>query len=324
MELKKEKEFKKIAILTSGGDAPGMNAVIRTFFLTAKEKYKIYGIKDGFLGLYKNQIEELLEKNFPNRILNVSGTFLGTSRFKEFKTNEEIRKKCFQNLKQKDIETLIVIGGNGSYKGAFVLSKLGLKCIVIPATIDNDINYNDFTIGFSTAVNNITQTIEKLRDTSISHNRCSIIEVMGRNKGDLALYGGIAKGVDIIITPEFPISEEEILEKVKLLYNSKKRHVIIILTENIFNIFKLAKKIQTYTKFETRSQVLGYIQRGGNPTAEDLFLSSQMGNYAFVLLEREIYNVGVSLYKGNLCFFKLKKIIKKKIIQNPLIKFIKN
>ncbi|WCA22511.1 ATP-dependent 6-phosphofructokinase [Candidatus Phytoplasma oryzae] len=322
--MKLEIKHEKIAILTSGGDAPGMNAVIRTIFLTAKNQYKIYSIKNGFLGLYNDEIEELIEKKFPQRILNISGTFLGTSRFIEFKTKEEVRKKCFYNLKKKDIEKLIIIGGNGSYKGAMMLSQLGLKCICIPATIDNDINYNDLSIGFSTAVNNITKAIEQLRDTSISHHRCTIIEVMGRKQGDLALYSGIAKGVDIIVTPENFISKEKILDKVKFLYESKKRHVIIVVTENIFNIFSLANEIEKYSKFETRAQVLGYIQRGGHPTAEDLFLASQMGNYSVCLLEKNIFNGAVSFYKGDLCFFNFEKIINKKIIQNPLIKFIKN
>ncbi|KAB8122093.1 MAG: 6-phosphofructokinase [Candidatus Phytoplasma cynodontis] len=322
MELKEK--YEKVAILTSGGDSPGMNAVIRTFFLTAKKKYKIYSIKDGFLGLYNNKIEELLEKNFPERILNISGTFLGTSRFLEFKKKEEIRKKCLYNLKSQNIEKVVIVGGNGSYQGAMSLQKLGLKCICIPATIDNDINYSDFTIGFSTAVNNIAIAIEKLRDTSISHKRCTIVEVMGRKKGDLALYGGIAKGANIIITPEKLMKENEIIEKVKFFYESGERHVIIVITENILNISLLAKKIEKYSKFETRAQILGYTQRGGHPTAEDLFLASQMGHYAVYLLEQNIYNVGVSLYKGELCSFKLEKIIMKNIIQNNFIKFIKN
>ncbi|KXT29444.1 phosphofructokinase family protein [Candidatus Phytoplasma oryzae] len=322
--MKLEKKYEKIAILTSGGDAPGMNSVIRTVFLTSQKKnYKVYSIKDGFLGLYKNKIEEMTEKSFPSRILNISGTFLGTSRFIEFKTDKNIRQKCIQNLKQKNIETLIVVGGNGSYQGTLLLSRLGLKCIGIPATIDNDINYNDFTIGFSTAVNNITDAIDKIRDTSISHHRCTIIEVMGRITGDLALYGGIAKGVDIIITPQNIIPKKKILEKTKVLYNSQKRHLIIIITENILNIVNLAQEIEKYSGFETRVQVLGHIQRGGNPTAEDLFLSSQMGYYAVNLLSKGIYNVGVSFYKGDLCFFTLEKILEPKIIKNPLINLIK-
>ncbi|MDO8167900.1 ATP-dependent 6-phosphofructokinase [Candidatus Phytoplasma melaleucae] len=292
----KKKEANNIAILTSGGDAPGMNAAIRAVFLTAFNKgFTVYGIKDGYLGLYRNQIELLTQKHF-ERVMNLSGTLLGTSRFVVFKEDENIRQICVDNLKKMNITKIIIIGGDGSYRGAIELTKLGIQCIGIPATIDNDIKDTDFTIGFSTALNNIVLAIEKLRDTSISHNRCSIIEVMGKYTGDLALYGGIATGADLIITHENILDKQRLLDKIKYFYNTNKRHLIIVITEHIFNVYQLAQEIEKYSGFESRAQILGHLQRGGTPTAEDLILASKMGNYAVNLLEQNIFNCAIGVH----------------------------
>jgi len=217
------KSNKKIAVLTSGGDAPGMNNAIRAVVLSGiKNNFEVYGVKDGYLGLYNNQIDILNVDNLDPRIVNTGGTFLGTSRFKEFAIDLVVRQRCAKNLKDRNIDKLIVIGGNGSYHGAMKLEELEIKCVGIPATIDNDIQGTDFTIGFSTAVNNIFNTIGQLRDTSLSHCRCSIIEVMGRKKGSLALYSGIAAGADLIITQENFIEKKIILDKVKKMKKEKK------------------------------------------------------------------------------------------------------
>lgn len=318
-----EKKLQKIAVLTSGGDAPGMNAAIRSVVLAgAKNGFKVYGVKDGYLGLFNNKIELLDEHALP-RIINVAGTFLGTARFIPFKEDENVRKQCAQNLKNLGIEKLIVIGGDGSYQGALKLSNLGIQCVGIPATIDNDMNYTDFSIGFSTALNNIREAIEKLRDTSISHNRCIIIEVMGRHKGDLALYGGIATGADLIITRENPIEKQFIFEKAKALFEAKQRSVIIVFTEHILDIHILAKELETYIGFETRAQILGHIQRGGAPTAEDLVLASRMSYYAVELLAKDVHKCGIVI-SG----FDLNYVDFETILFNPnnrdLLKIFKN
>ncbi|MFB0638115.1 ATP-dependent 6-phosphofructokinase [Candidatus Phytoplasma solani] len=293
--MKNKKEIKKIAVLTSGGDAPGMNAAIRAVVLEGnKQGFEVYGVKDGYLGLYKNEIQ-LLEPNSLPRIINISGTFLGTARFIAFQQDLSIRQQCANNLKKLGIEKLVVIGGDGSYRGAMRLEEIGIKCVGLPATIDNDINETDFTIGFSTALSNVVDAIEKLRDTSISHRRCSIIEVMGRHKGDLALYGGVAAGVDLIITPENFLDKQKIFDKIKELNEKKQRHAIVVVTEHLFDVFSLAKEVELNSGFETRAQILGHIQRGGKPTAEDLVLAARMGSFAVQLLQKNISNCGVCL-----------------------------
>ncbi|MEZ0180147.1 ATP-dependent 6-phosphofructokinase ['Camptotheca acuminata' phytoplasma] len=306
--MEKRVENKKIAVLTSGGDSPGMNSAIQAIFLSAKKQnYTVYGVKDGYLGLYNNQIE-ILHIDDCSRVINTSGTFLGTARSLSFKNETTIRQQCAQNLKNLGIHQLIVIGGDGSYHGAMKLEELGIQCIGLPATIDNDINKTDFTIGFSTSVNNVLDAIEKLRDTSLSHNRCTIIEVMGRYRGDLALYGGLAAGVDLIVTKENNINKQFILDKVKKLKEQNKRHVIIVITENIFNVHELAKEVESFSGFETRAQVLGHIQRGGIPTVEDRVLATRMGHYAIQLLNQNIHNCGISLRKQKMTHFHFEDI----------------
>ncbi|MDV3198050.1 MAG: ATP-dependent 6-phosphofructokinase [Vigna little leaf phytoplasma] len=288
----------KIAVLTSGGDAPGMNAALHTIIsIGVKYQYEVYVVKNGYQGLYQDQFQQINPIDLP-RILNIAGTFIGTSRFLPFQYEENIRQKCFQNLKKRNINFLIVIGGDGSYRGAQILTNLGIPCIGIPATIDNDINETDITLGFSTAVNTIVTSIEKLRDTSISHRRCTIVEVMGRNKGDLALYGGIATKADLIITPENFVDANTLIAYIQKFYKIKNQHAIIVVTERLFDIYALAKKIEKEIGFETRAQILGYLQRGGNPTAEDLLLAIRMGTYAILCRQKQNMTGGISL-KGN-------------------------
>ncbi|TVY12187.1 ATP-dependent 6-phosphofructokinase [Candidatus Phytoplasma pini] len=314
------KSNKKIAVLTSGGDAPGMNNAIRAVVLSGiKNNFEIYGVKDGYLGLYENKIDILNVDKFDPRIVNTGGTCLGTSRFKKFATNLIVRQKCAENLKDKNIDKLIIIGGNGSYHGAMKLEELGIKCIGIPATIDNDIQGTDFTIGFSTAVNNILNTIGKLRDTSLSHCRCSILEVMGRNKGSLALYSGIAAGVDLIVTQENLIEKKIILDKVKKMKEENKRYVIIVITEHILEVNFLAKEIENYSGFETRGQILGHSQRGGSPTLEDCILATRMGVYAVELLKKDIHNCGVSLQKQEITHLNFENIFNSLFVKDKIL-----
>ncbi|WP_261816165.1 6-phosphofructokinase [Vibrio gallicus] len=275
--------IKKIGVLTSGGDAPGMNAAVRGVVRTALSKgLEVYGVHDGYLGLYEDRIEKLGRSSVSD-VINKGGTFLGSARFPEFK-DEAVRQKAIENLNKHGIEALVVIGGDGSYMGAKKLTEMGYPCIGLPGTIDNDIAGTDYTIGYLTALNTVIDAIDRLRDTSSSHQRISIVEIMGRHCGDLALMSAIAGGCEYIITPERSWSKEDLIQAIEEGIEKGKKHAIIALTELMFDANELAKDIETATGRETRATVLGHIQRGGRPTAFDRVLASRMGNYAVHLL----------------------------------------
>ncbi|WCE29529.1 6-phosphofructokinase [Vibrio sp. SCSIO 43137] len=275
--------IKKIGVLTSGGDAPGMNAAVRGVVRTALSSgVEVYGVYDGYLGLYEDRIEKL-DRSSVSDVINRGGTFLGSARFPEFK-DEKIREKAIENLNKHGIEALVVIGGDGSYMGAKKLTEMGYPCIGLPGTIDNDIAGTDYTIGYLTALNTVIDAIDRLRDTSSSHQRISIVEIMGRHCGDLTLMSSIAGGCEYIITPERPWSKEELIESLQNGIAKGKKHAIITLTELMMDANELAKDIEKATGRETRATVLGHIQRGGRPTAFDRVLASRMGNYAVHLL----------------------------------------
>ncbi len=269
----------KVAILTSGGDAPGMNACIRAVVRAALiVDYSVYVVRNGFKGLYEDNIEQV-QRNFVSEIINRGGTIIGTARLPQF-VNKEVQTVAAQNLKKRGIDNLVVIGGDGSYRGALALVDFGIKPICIPGTIDNDITSTDFTIGFDTALNTVVEAIDKLRDTSSSHQRCSIIEVMGRHCGDLAVHAGIASGAELILSSERVMSKEMILDE---LVNAKvggKHHEIVVVSERLFDVYRLAQEIEEKVGMETRATVLGHIQRGGKPSAGDRVLASRMGAYA--------------------------------------------
>lgn len=268
--------MKKIAVLTSGGDAPAMNAAIRAVVRTClNKKVEPYVVYDGYKGLVEGNIKKV-DRRFVSEVLNRGGTIIGTARLKEF-TEMEVKKKAINNLKELGIEGLVVIGGDGSFRGANELCKLGLKCICIAGTIDNDVNAEGYTIGFDTALNTIVEAVDKIRDTSSSHHRCSIVEVMGRHCGDLALYGSIACGADILIDPNTEFDEEKMYKEIIRMKEEGRRHVLIMVSENILNCSELAKKVEANTGFETRANVLGHFQRGGTPTAMDRFRASVLG-----------------------------------------------
>ena len=267
--------IKRIGILTSGGDAPGMNAAIRAVTRAAIHMgLEVYGIHDGYLGMYEGRIERLYRKSVSEK-MGSGGTFLGTARLKDFH-KLEIREVAKSNLEQYEIDAIIAIGGDGTYRGALALSQMGVPCVCMPGTIDNDIAGTDFTIGFDTALNTAIEAVDKLRDTSNSHRRCSIIEVMGRNCGDIAIWTAIAVGAEVCICKETGFNLPEVLENVTNAAKSK-RHAIIILAENMVNINELAEEITKNTPFEARATVLGHIQRGGIPSARDRVLASEMG-----------------------------------------------
>lgn len=276
--------MKKIAILTSGGDAPGMNAAIRAITRVASKKnIEVYGIMDGYAGLVKGQFKRL-ENSDVSEILSRGGTILGSSRLPEF-VEDKLQQKAIEELQSKGIEGLVVIGGDGSYRGALALSQKGICCVGIPGTIDNDINGTDETIGFHTALYNIVDAVNKLRDTSSSHHRCFVIEVMGNNKDSLALYSGIACGSEFIITKNTGYNEDYIVKMMNYYEKEQgKKHAIIIASEKIIDVEKLAERISLETHFSGRSIVLGHIQRGGTPVPQDRILASQMGQYAVELL----------------------------------------
>lgn len=275
--------IKKIAVLTSGGDAPGMNAAVRSVVRTAlTNDIEVYGIRDGYYGLYHDDISRM-ESNDVANIINQGGTVLGSARFPEF-AEESIRKEAIKNLDKRGIQALVVIGGDGSFMGAKKLSEMGYPCIGIPGTIDNDTPSSDFTIGFDTALNTIVEAVDKLRDTSGSHQRCSVVEVMGRNAGDLALWAGIASGAEATLVPEIEYSEDEIINKLKIDKAAGKKHFIIIVAEGLKISNELPEAIEKGTGIETRATILGHIQRGGRPTAFDRVLAARMGSYAIELL----------------------------------------
>ena len=277
-------EVKTIGVLTSGGDAPGMNAAIRAVVMTALASgIEVKGIMRGYAGLLNGEIIDMDEK-MVSEIMRKGGTILYTARCKEFMTPEG-QEKGAQVLRDNGIDSLIVIGGDGSFKGAQALSNLGINTVALPGTIDLDIACTDYTIGFDTAVNTAVDAIDKIQDTSTSHERCSIIEVMGRNAVYIALWCNIANGADGILIPEKEEFDEQDL--VETILNNRKKgktHHIIINAEGIGESNRLAKRLEAATGIETRATILGYIQRGGRPTAKDRVYASTMGAYAVDLL----------------------------------------
>jgi len=281
----------KVAILTSGGDAPGMNPCLRSFVRSALHfGFEVYGIKNGFRGLYDEEIF-LMNSSSVSDIINKGGTKLGTARFEEMIDNADVQKECVSKLLNLGIEALVVIGGDGSYRGALSLAQYGLKVICLPGTIDNDVAGSAYTIGFDTALNTIVDALDKLRDTSTSHQRCSIVEVMGRHCGDLALYSGIANGAEMIITLENTYTMDEISKLVVESFEQGKRHFMIIVTENVLDTMQLAKYIEEKTGYNARTTVLGHIQRGGSPSALDRFVATKFGYLAAKCLHNKEYNL---------------------------------
>lgn len=278
------KRIRTIGVLTSGGDAPGMNAAIRSVVRTALGKgLRIRGIRRGYQGLMEEEIIDLSARDVSDTIQR-GGTILQTARCKEMRT-EEGQQKAAAICKKYGIEGLVVIGGDGSFAGAQKLAKLGINTIGIPGTIDLDIDCTEYTIGFDTAVNTAMEAIDKVRDTSTSHQRCSIVEVMGRDAGYLALWCGIANGAEEILLPEeHNYDESEIIKRIIDNRDRGKKHYIIINAEGVGDSINMAKRIEEATGMETRATILGHMQRGGSPTAKDRVYASIMGAKAVELL----------------------------------------
>ena len=278
------KDVKTIGVLTSGGDAPGMNAAIRSVVRVALARgLKVKGIKKGYQGLLNEEIFDMNAHDVSD-IIQRGGTVLGTARCPEFKTLEG-QQKGADICRKHGIDGMVVIGGDGSYRGAQALSRLGINTIGLPGTIDLDISCTDYTIGFDTSVNTAMQAIDRVKDTSSSHERCSIIEVMGRNAGYIALWCGIANGAEDILIPEkYDFDEQKIINNIILSRKKGKTHHLIINAEGIGHSASMARRIEAATGIETRATILGYMQRGGSPTAKDRYYASIMGARAVDIL----------------------------------------
>ncbi len=275
--------MKTIGVLTSGGDAPGMNAAIRAVVRSGiYNNLRVMAVNRGYNGLISGNIKEMNLSSVAD-IIHRGGTFLRTARCKEFKTQAG-QRKAIDILKVFGIEGLIVIGGDGSFRGAQKLCEYGIATIGIPGTIDNDLGYTDYTIGFDTAVNTVLDAITKIRDTSTSHGRVNIVEVMGRHCGDIALFSGLAGGAESVIVPEEGFDVDDVSKRLLQGRNRGKLHSIIILAEGVGKAYELGEELQTKTGIETRVTILGHIQRGGAPTAFDRILASKMGAKAVELL----------------------------------------
>lgn len=293
-----QKEIKTIGVLTSGGDAPGMNAAIRAVVRMAIARgLTVKGIKKGYQGLLNEEIIDMESKDVSD-IIQRGGTVLGTARSMEFKTPEG-QKKGAEICKKHGIDGMVVIGGDGSYRGAQALSRHGINTIGLPGTIDLDIACTEYTIGFDTAVNTAMQAIDKVKDTSASHERCSVIEVMGRNAGYIALWCGIANGAEDILIPEkYDFNEQNIINNIIANRRRGKTHHIVINAEGIGHSVSMARRIEAATGIETRATILGYMQRGGQPTAKDRYYASIMGAYAVDILLQGKTNRVVGFSKG--------------------------
>lgn len=313
--------MKTIGVLTSGGDAPGMNAAIRAVVRSGCENgFRVMGIRRGWNGLMHGDMYEMNLRSVSN-IINRGGTILYSARSPEFKT-EEGMKKAIEICKEHNMEGVVVIGGDGSFRGARDLSLRGIPCVGIPGTIDNDIACCDYTIGYDTAMNTAMEMVDRLRDTTESHDRCSVVEVMGRRAGYIALNAGIACGATTILIPEVDFDfERDVIDRMKKTQKTGKRHFIIIVAEGVGGVEEMAKKIEAEMGVESRATVLGHVQRGGSPTVRDRVVASQMGYKAVELLKQGIGNRVVAMQKDEIVDFDIFEALNmKKLIDLDLYK----
>lgn len=275
---------KKIAVLTSGGDAPGMNAAVRAVVRTAlAHDMSVVGVMRGYNGLLNNDLVEMNLRSVSD-IINHGGTALYTARSPEFNTPEGV-KKAADNCRANQIDGVVVIGGDGSFRGARDLTGAGIPCVGVPGTIDNDIVCSEYTIGYDTAMNTAMEMVDRIRDTTESHDRCSVVEVMGRRCGDIALNTGIAVGATAILVPEVKFDlQKDVIDRIMNIQKTGKKHFIIIVAEGVGGVEEIAKAVEEKTGIESRATILGHVQRGGSPTVRDRVCASRMGSYAVRLL----------------------------------------
>ena len=301
--------MKKIGVLTSGGDAPGMNAVIRAVTRAGSAKgMEVVGIRRGYNGLINGDIIDLGARSVSD-IIQRGGTMLYTARCAEFRYEDGLQK-AKQTCIENGIEGIVVVGGDGSFRGAADLSARGILCVGVPGTIDNDISMTEYTIGYDTAMNTAMEMVDKLRDTAQSHDRCSVVEVMGRNAGYIALNTGVACGATYIITKEEPYTINEVINKIIDGQKSGKHHFIVVVAEGIGNSDQIAKEIEQATGVESRTTILGHVQRGGSPTVRDRVAASQLGYYAVDLLSKGIGNRVVGFQNNNVVDYDIQEALK--------------
>ena len=294
-----ESKVKKIGVLTSGGDAPGMNAAVRAVTRAALARgIEVVGIHRGYAGLIEGDVVDLGFRDVSN-ILQLGGTALFSARSKEFQT-EEGMKKAIDTCHKLGIEGMVVVGGDGSFRGAADLSAHGIPCVGVPGTIDNDISSTDYSIGFDTCVNCVMEMIDRIRDTMRSHERCSVVEVMGRHAGYIALHAGIATGAAFVMVPEVECTYNDVIEKIEQGRALGKSNFIVIVAEGVGHAEELSRFIQDKTGIVTRATILGHVQRGGSPSGRDRVLASQYGNYAVELLAAGKSNRVVGIRKDAL------------------------
>lgn len=302
--------MKSIAVLTSGGDAPGMNPAVRAVVRTACQRgIKVYGVDRGYTGLINGDIHEMNLRSVSD-IITRGGSILYSARCPEFKTEEGLQK-AVATCKKFGIDGMVIIGGDGSFRGARDLSLRGIPCIGLPGTIDNDISCTDYTIGYDTCLNTIVQMVDRIRDTSESHDRCTVVEVMGRGAGYLALEAGIAVGATSIIVPEVEYDiERDVIARIREFQKTGKKHFIVIVAEGVGGTAEIAKKIEAETGVESRATILGHVQRGGSPTARDRIMASQMGSRAVDLLTQGIGNRVVGIRDNKIVDFDIFEALK--------------
>lgn len=319
------KTFKRIGVLTSGGDAPGMNAAVRSVVRSCLSKgIEVMGIYCGYKGLLENDMKLLTARDVSN-ILNHGGTMLYSDRCKKFNSPEGVAEAA-ENCRKAGIDGIVTLGGDGTFRGAVDLSRQGIPCIGIPCTIDNDISATDYTIGYDTAKNTVIEMVDRLRDTCESHARCNVVEVMGRNAGYIAIDCGIAVGATGIAIPEIPFDKDALIEKIGRLSKEGKRNFIVMVSEGLGGEFAegLAKEIDDKTGVETKFARLAHVQRGGAPTCEDRLVATRMGSKAVDTLLEGKYNLVVCYNKGKICTeemeyaFTLDRIVKNKATKEEI------
>ena len=307
--------MKRVAVLTSGGDAPGMNAAIRSVIRCGVSRgWTMYGVRNGYAGLISGNIREMGTRDVGG-ILNKGGTILGSARCEEFKT-EEGRRKAIRALRQMGVDALVVIGGNGSQTGSYLLYELGYPVVGIASTIDNDLSGTEMTIGVDTALNIALEAIDRLKVTASSHQRAFLLEVMGRKCGYIALMAGLAGGAEYILLPEIESDPEEVAETLRLAYDHGKAHAIIVVAEGAkYNADALTQYFEKHKDrlgFKIRATILGHVQRGGDPGAFDRILASRFGNGAIEAIDRGEFGVLVGLNKGKITTTPLKDVVSTK------------
>lgn len=312
-------EIKTIGILTSGGDAPGMNAAIRAVVRAAIfNGFAVKGIRHGYNGLITEDIYDMNLRSV-SEIIHRGGTMLNTARSLEFMTPEG-QAKAAANAKKHGIDALVVIGGDGSFRGCMAIAKHGIKCIGIPGTIDNDIACSDYTIGFDTALNTAMEMIDKLRDTTQSHERCSVVEVMGRHAGYIAVNTGIATGALVVLVSEQPWDiDKDVIARIKETQAEGKKNFLIIVAEGAGKALKIAEEIEAKTGLDTRGTVLGHVQRGGSPSMRDRVVAAQMGVHAIELLQAGVYNRVVAMKNDGIVDYDIEEALSMKKELDPML-----